>query len=92
MTSAEVIPNVVYALCALTSVVCAALLWRSWMRSRQRLLLVSALGFAGLAINNILLFVDVVLTGPSVDLSLPRAQTAIAAMLVLVVGLVWEAR
>lgn len=79
----------VYVLCALTSVVCAALLWRAWSAGRASLLLWSALCFAGLALHNAILFVDKVVA-PDVDLSTVRLSTALAALLVLLVGLIWE--
>ena len=83
--------TIVYALCAVTSVTCAWLLLRSWMRSRFRLLLWSGLCFAGLAINNILLFVDVRVL-PEIDLSVWRTIPAVIAVMVLIFGLVWETR
>jgi hypothetical protein len=83
--------TIVYALCAVTSVACAWLLLRSWMRSRFRLLLWSGLCFAGLAINNILLFVDVRVL-PEIDLSVWRTIPAVIAVMVLIFGLVWETR
>ena len=41
--------EIVYLLCAATSALCAALLVRSYRRSRSRLLLWSCLCFVGLA-------------------------------------------
>lgn len=79
----------VYLLCALTSLFCTVLLWRSYRRARTRLLMWSTLCFVGLAINNILLFVDLVLV-PGVDLSFVRTGIAYAAIALLVIGLVWE--
>jgi hypothetical protein len=81
----------VYLLCALTSVLCAALLIRSWFRSRVRLLLWSSFCFAGLAANNVLLFVDLVIV-PEIDLSLARTITAFLSLSILVVALIWERR
>ena len=81
----------VYLLCALTSVMCAALLWRGYLASRTKLLFWSSLCFAGLAANNVLLFVDLVLV-PGIDLGLLRSTMALGAMLVLLFGLVWESR
>jgi hydrogenase/urease accessory protein HupE len=81
----------VYILCALMSILCAVLLVRSWKRSRSRILLWSTLCFVGLAANNLLLFIDLVVV-PSVDLSVLRAGTALGAMGVLVIGLIWERR
>jgi hypothetical protein len=83
--------EVVYTLCALTSVVCAGLLVRSWQRSRARILLWSSLCFVGLAVNNLLLLIDLVVV-PNVDLSILRTGTALGAMGVLVIGLIWERR
>ena len=83
--------ELVYVLCAATSIACAVLLLRGYRRSRMRLLFWSGLCFAGLALNNVVLFVDLVIV-PSVDLSLVRSGTALIAMLVLLFGLVWESR
>jgi hypothetical protein len=81
----------VYTLCALTSLLCAVLLVQSWGRTRARILLWSSLCFIGLALNNLLLLVDLVFV-PDVDLSRMRALTAVGSLLVLLVGLVWERR
>ena len=83
-------PSLVYALCALTSVVCATLLVRSYRQQRERLLLWSALCFCGLAINNLLLFVDLVLV-PATDLAIYRNFAAAGALALLLVGLIWDA-
>ena len=79
----------VYLLCALTSMFCAGLLWRSYRRQRTRLLMWSTACFVGLAINNILLFVDLVLV-PDVDLALVRSGIALVAVALLVIGMTWE--
>lgn len=81
----------VYVLCALTSVLCAAVLFRGYRATRTTLLFWSSLCFAGLAINNILLFVDRVVF-PQLDLGLWRTGLALGAVLVLLFGLVWESR
>jgi hypothetical protein len=84
-------PETVYLLCAATSLLCAVLLTRSYLQARTRLLLWSALCFLGLFINNVLLVIDrIVLT--EVDLSIARSGTALAAMLLLVTGLIRESR
>ncbi|HYF14080.1 MAG TPA: DUF5985 family protein [Phycisphaerales bacterium] len=77
----------VYILCAVTSLLCTALLLRGYRRSRARLLLWSSLCFVGLAINNIMLFVDMVLL-PERDLSHWRSVPALIGFLVLTYGLV----
>ena len=81
----------VYVLCALTSLFCAGLLVRQYRVQRTRLLLWSSLGFAGLAINNALLIVDLMIV-PEVDLAIVRTAAALVAMLLLVFGLIWESR
>jgi hypothetical protein len=85
-------PELVYVLCALTSVLCAGLLLRSYLANKSRLLLWSTLCFIGLAINNVLLFVDLVLTGPDFDLRLFRSGSALVGLSLLTIGLIWESR
>lgn len=80
----------VYILCALTSVACALLLLRAYSRSRARFLLWSGLCFVGLATNNVLLYADLAVFH-RVDLSLWRQAAALAGLLLLVFGLVWDA-
>lgn len=80
---------IIYGLCALTAMLCAVLLLNAWGRGRYRLLLWSGLCFVGLALNNILLVLDKLVI-MSVDLSLPRGLTSLAAMSVLLYGLVWD--
>ncbi|HEX3477700.1 MAG TPA: DUF5985 family protein [Kofleriaceae bacterium] len=81
----------VYMMCGLTSLFCAVLLIRSFRRHRSRLLLWSSLCFVGLAANNALLVVDLMVV-PEVDLSAVRMSVAAAALLLLLVGLIWESR
>jgi hypothetical protein len=82
--------ELVYLLCALASTFSAWLLIRNYRANKVRLALWTCLCFAGLALNNVLLFVDLALLRETIDLSLPRALSALAAVLVLIVGLVWE--
>lgn len=79
----------VYSLCAITSLICAALLLRSHLANRTPLLFWSSLCFLGLALNNILLFIDLVVV-PTIDLSFYRAVCALAAVSVLLIGLIWD--
>jgi hypothetical protein len=81
--------ELVYALCALTSIFCAVLLVRGYRTSRARMLLWSSVGFAAFAVNNVLVFVDLVLV-PQADLSLPRNIAAFVGAVILVAGLTWE--
>jgi hydrogenase/urease accessory protein HupE len=80
----------VYLLCLATSVGCAGALLRSYVQRRTRLLLWSSLCFIGLAVNNALLFLDLIVL-PNVDLSIPRSLVGALATLMLVVGLTWDA-
>ena len=83
------IPALVYSLCALTSLACAVLLLRAYERRRTKLLMWSGVAFVGLALNNVLLFVDLVVM-PGNDLILVRTLCALAAVGLLLYGLVWE--
>lgn len=83
--------TLVYVLCALTSLACAVLLLRGYARNGVRLLLWVGLCFVGLALNNVLLVVDVRVV-PEVDLSLWRSLPALAGLMLLIYGLVWETR
>jgi hypothetical protein len=79
---------IVAVLGAITALLCATLLLRAWLGSRQRLLLWAGLCFVALTLSNGLLVVDLV----DAALDLHRLRLAIAAggMLLLVYGLVWE--
>lgn len=83
-------PALVYMFCFITCAICAALLVRSWLKTRTRLLLWIAISFILLAINNFFLFADTTLF-PDVDLSVYRTISALAAVSVLIFGLIWEA-
>ena len=80
--------ELVYLLCMATSAMAAGLSIRSYLASRSRLLLWSSLCFVGLALNNALLFVDLVLTPPTVDLTAARGLIALGAMGLLIFGLI----
>lgn len=85
------IAPVVYGLCAVTAAACAALLWRGWRRTRVRLLLWTCVCFCGLALNNLMLIVDTVVL-PDVDLAIPRLLPALAGVLALLYGMIWDSR
>jgi hypothetical protein len=80
--------EVVYILCAGTSILCAVLLFRSYLRSRAKLLFWSSLCFVGLALNNVLLILDLYVM--STDLLFARTLVALAAMGMLIYGLIWS--
>ena len=81
----------VYVLCTLTSALCMVLLLRGYFEKRVRLLLWAGLCFACLTVNNVLLFVDLVVL-PNIDLSMPRDLSALAGVSLLLYGLVWDTR
>jgi hypothetical protein len=82
--------TLIYSLCALTSITCLVLLWRSWRASGARLLFWSALCFGALSVNNVLLVLDRVVWPVEVDLGMPRLVAALIAVLLLLFGLIWE--
>ena len=84
--------EVVYILCAVTSLACAVLLVRAYLRSRSPLLLWSSVCFVGLFVNNVVLVVDVVLMTNEVDLLLVRDLTNTSSVVALVIGLIWSSR
>ena len=79
----------VYLLCATTSAACALLLLRAHHRTGTSLLLWSGLCFVGLAVNNAILVVDLILV-PDVDLSTWRLVPAVLGVALLLYGLIWE--
>ena len=85
----ELFPAVVYILCFVTSAACAWLLGSGYKRAKVRLLLWSSICFTFLALNNAALVVDLLLI-PEADLRLARLLLALAAVLSLIWGFVWD--
>lgn len=84
----------VYVLCTLTSLLCTGLLLRSYAKNRVRLLLWSAICFAGLFVNNLMVLMDldqIVFSSVS-NLSVWRLVPAVLGLAALCYGLVTEAR
>jgi Family of unknown function (DUF5985) len=79
----------VYLLCLASSAACAWLLARRYVRSQTRLLLWSAICFGLLAVNNLLVVLDLMVI-TSVDLSLVRLFASLGAVVVLLYGFIWE--
>jgi hypothetical protein len=79
----------VYVLGVLVTLGCGILLLRAYARVRKRMLLWSSICFLGLAVSNLLVFLDLVVF-PHVDLYRWRLLTAALAMLILMYGLIWE--
>jgi hypothetical protein len=82
---------IVYLLCAVAALVCSVLLFRAYRRAGARLLLWSGLCFGFLTLNNVLVAVDLVIF-PDVDLFMLRNVSALAGVVALLYGLIWEAR
>ena len=73
----------------LVTLCCGVLLLRTYSVGRKRLLLWSAVCFFGLCLDNLLVFIDLVLL-PNVNLYLLRLLVATGSMLILLYGLIWE--
>ena len=80
-----------YVLCAATSALCAVLLLRGWLASRARLLLWSTICFVLLAVNNLLVVLDLIFVRGA-DLAAVRSATGLAGLLALLYGLVYDRR
>jgi len=85
----EMFPALVYLLCSATSTACAVLLARNYARTGARLLLWSAICFSFLALNNLLVIVDLLLI-PEVGLQILRLVTSLLAVGVLLFGFIWD--
>jgi hypothetical protein len=79
----------VYLLCFIGSALCAYLLVSGFRRSNEKLLLWSAVCFCLLAVNNLLVFLDIIVL-PDLNLTPLRSLTSLAAVSVLLYGFVWE--
>lgn len=84
------IGTIVFGLCAATSVLCAVALERGYRQTDMRLLLWSAICFGFLAASNIVLFIDLVLVGPDIDLSSVRNVLTLFGSITMLCGLIWE--
>ena len=77
-------------LAVLTSLACTVLLFRAYAQTALRLLLWSALCFVCLTVNNGLLFFDMVVF-QDINLRLYRIGAALAGIVFLLYGFLWEA-
>jgi hypothetical protein len=80
---------IIYTLCLAASAGCALMLLRGFRRTRMRLLLWTGLCFSCLCVNSLAVVLDILIF-PSVDLQMLRLVASLAAVVVLLVGLVWE--
>jgi hypothetical protein len=81
------IPQIVYILCALTSLACVILLLRRYYSTKLPLLLWSGLAFLAFASTNILLYVDLVML-PQFDLAVWRNGITLIGVVLLLYGLI----
>ncbi len=81
--------QLVYALCGVTGLACAGLLFRAYVSSRRRMLFWSGLCFVGLTVSNLLVLLDRVVFLEK-DLSTARLATALVSLALLLYGLIWE--
>ncbi len=79
----------VYLLCFATSVLCAGLLVRSYLRTRTSLLFWSALCFVLLSLNSFIVVLDMLVLR-DIDLTPWRHAASLAAICVLLYGFVWR--
>jgi hypothetical protein len=87
--SGSPLEGIIYLLCVCTSLLCAYLLLRAYRRSGMRLLIWSSICFWLLALNNLVLAVDILFL-PGNGLSLIRTFTGLLAVSVLLIGFIWE--
>jgi hypothetical protein len=85
----ESVKLVLSSLAVLASFSCMVLLFRGYRKRRIRLLMWSAICFAGLTVNNIFLFADLVVF-PDIDFRLPRVIAALTGMFFLLYGFIWD--
>lgn len=81
---------VVYILCLVASALCAVLLVRAAVGQRTPLLIWSAACFGLLALNNLLVVVDLLLLPTQIDLSIYRQLSSLAAVSTLLYGFIRE--
>jgi hypothetical protein len=85
------LPGGVYILCAITCLLCAILLFRGYARTGVRLLFWSSLCFLGLMLDNVMVYVDLIIV-PDVSLAVWRKIPGLIAISLLLYGLVWDSK
>ena len=86
----EAFKLVLFLLAIVTSLACTILLFRGYVQTSLRILMWSALCFVCLTVNNLLLFIDLVLLPRDIDLRVFRHGTALVGMLFLLYGFIHE--
>ncbi|QPQ55049.1 hypothetical protein IC614_12240 [Allosphingosinicella flava] len=85
----EAFRTLVYILCFATAGACCFLLLRNYARTRARLLMWSGLCFALLAANALVVIFDILII-PGMSLQPLRLGLSLAAVGVLLFGLIWD--
>lgn len=83
--------SIIFLICAVTALICCMLLLKGHSHSRAPLLFWSGLCFAGLAINNLILFANQVLF-PAADLTIYDRPAALVSILLLLYGMIWKTK
>ena len=86
----EAFKLILFLLAIVTSLACTILLFRGYLQTSLRILMWSALCFVCLTVNNLLLFIDLVLLPQGIDLRAFRHGTALVGMLFLIYGFIHE--
>lgn len=81
----------VYLLCTGTALICTVLLFRAHRRNGAALLLWFGLCFAGLTLDNLVLFLDRIIL-PAIDLSPLCDAVELISLSTLLYGMVWRAK
>jgi hypothetical protein len=83
------LPSAVFILCFITSAICAWLLMRSYLQVRSQMLFWSAACFVLLALNNLIIILDLFVVR-GMDLGVARLAASLAAISVLIFGFIWR--
>jgi len=81
--------DILYLLCFLTSLCCCLLLIRRYRRDRSKVLLWTATCFVLLALDNLLVVLDLIVL-PNVDLAMLRLFCTLFAVSTLLIGFIRE--
>jgi hypothetical protein len=83
--------GIIYLLCSVTALACCFLMLRGYRHRHVRLLLWGSFCFLALALENLILFVDLMLI-PETDLSAFHIGAALIGVGILLYGLIWEVK
>jgi hypothetical protein len=87
MGETNLLGQIIYILCALTSAGCTFLLFGRYRKTRVSLLFWSAVAFLAFTLTNILLYIDLILV-PDIDFVVVRNSITLVGAIVLLYGLI----